>query len=122
MGGDVPHKLETDNLQGERNFDGLNSYSQSKLAMMIVMYEFSQQIQGSKITMNCCYPGQASTNMTRNVTPEMLPKTMRWMFPIFKLMTRLLHLKKLNVQAGLAGCFLASWLTMDNTNFSSPWS
>lgn len=88
MGGDVPAKLETDNLQGERNFDGLNSYSQSKLAMMIVMYEFSQQIQGSKITMNCCYPGQASTNMTRSVTPEMLPKAMRWMFPIFKLMTR----------------------------------
>jgi NAD(P)-dependent dehydrogenase (short-subunit alcohol dehydrogenase family) len=88
MGGDVPAKLEIDNLQGERNFDGLNSYSQSKLAMMIVMYEFSQQIQGSKITMNCCYPGQASTNMTRGVTPEMLPKAMRWMFPIFKLMTR----------------------------------
>jgi NAD(P)-dependent dehydrogenase (short-subunit alcohol dehydrogenase family) len=88
MGGDVPAQLETDNLQGERNFDGLHSYSQSKLAMMIVMYEFSQQIQGSKITMNCCYPGQASTNMTRSVTPEMLPKAMRWMFPIFKLMTR----------------------------------
>ena len=26
--------------------------------------------------------------MIRNVTPEMLPKAMRWMFPIFKLMTR----------------------------------
>ncbi len=88
MGGDVPNKLETDNIQSERNFDGLNSYSQSKLAMMMVMYEFSQHVQGSKITMNCCYPGQASTNMTRNVTPEMLPKAMRWMFPIFKLMTR----------------------------------
>jgi NAD(P)-dependent dehydrogenase (short-subunit alcohol dehydrogenase family) len=56
MGGDVPDKLETDNLQGERNFDGLNSYSQSKLAMMMVMYEFSQQVTGSKVTMNCCYP------------------------------------------------------------------
>ena len=54
MGGDVPGKLETDNLQGERNFDGLNSYSQSKLAMMMVMYEFSQHVQGSKITMNGC--------------------------------------------------------------------
>lgn len=88
MGGDVPNKLETDNLQGEQNFDGLNSYSQSKLAMMVVMYEFSQRVQGLKVTMNCCYPGQASTNMTRSVTPEMLPKAMRWMFPIFKLMTR----------------------------------
>lgn len=88
MGGDVPSKLETDNLQSERNFDGLNSYSQSKLAMMLVMYEFSQQMQGSSITMNCCYPGQASTNMTRSVTSEMLPKAMRWIFPLFRLMTR----------------------------------
>ena len=88
MGGDVPNKLETDNLQGELNFDGLNSYSQSKLAMMTVMHEFSQSMRGSKIAMNICYPGQASTNMTRSVTPEMLPKSMRWIFPIFKLMTR----------------------------------
>ncbi|MCX6067919.1 MAG: SDR family NAD(P)-dependent oxidoreductase [Chloroflexi bacterium] len=88
MGGDVPNKLEIDNLQGERNFDGLNSYSHSKLVMMIMMYEFSQRVKTSKVTMNCCYPGQASTNMTRSVTPEMFPKAMRWIFPIFQLMTR----------------------------------
>jgi NAD(P)-dependent dehydrogenase (short-subunit alcohol dehydrogenase family) len=41
MGGDVPAKLDTDNLQAERSFDGLNSYSQSKLAMMVIMYEFA---------------------------------------------------------------------------------
>jgi NAD(P)-dependent dehydrogenase (short-subunit alcohol dehydrogenase family) len=86
MGGDVPAKLDMDNLQSERFFDGLNSYSQSKLAMMVMMVEFAQRAQG--VTMNICYPGQASTNMTRSVTAEMLPGFMRFAFPLFKLMTR----------------------------------
>ena len=88
MGGDVPAKLEMDNLQAERSFAGLTSYSQSKLAMMVTMYEFAQRTQNSTITINICYPGQTSTSMTRNVTPEMLPSAVRWMFPLFKLMTR----------------------------------
>jgi hypothetical protein len=40
------------------------------------------------VTINVCYPGQASTNMTRSVTPEMLPGFMRFLFPIFKLAVR----------------------------------
>ena len=86
MGGDVPAKLDMDNLQSEKSFDGLNTYSQTKLAMMALMYEFAQREKG--VTINVCYPGQASTNMTRSVTPEMLPRAMRWMFPIFKLLVR----------------------------------
>jgi NAD(P)-dependent dehydrogenase (short-subunit alcohol dehydrogenase family) len=86
MGGDVPAKLDMDNLQSKKSFDGLNTYSQTKLAMMVLMHEFAQRTNG--VTINVCYPGQASTNMTRSVTPEMLPRVMRWMFPIFKWMTR----------------------------------
>ena len=86
MGGDVPAKLDMDNLQSEKSFDGLNTYSQTKLAMMALIYEFAQREKG--VTINVCYPGQASTNMTRSVTPEMLPRAMRWMFPIFKLLVR----------------------------------
>ena len=85
-GGDVPARLDMDNLQAELSFDGLNSYSQSKLAMMVVMSEFSRRIQG--VTINVCYPGQASTNMTRSVTADMLPGFMRLIFPIFKWMVR----------------------------------
>ncbi|MCX6060616.1 MAG: SDR family NAD(P)-dependent oxidoreductase [Chloroflexi bacterium] len=88
MGGDVPAKLDMGNLQGQRSFDGLNSYSQSKLAMMLMTYEFARRVQGANVTVNVCYPGQASTNMTRSVTPEMFPRFMRFIFPLFKLMTR----------------------------------
>ncbi len=86
MGGDVPAALDMDNLQSEKSFDGLTTYSQTKLAMMALMYEFAQREKD--VMINVCYPGQASTNMTRNVTPEMLPRAMRWMFPVFKLMVR----------------------------------
>ena len=88
MGGDVPTKLEMDNLQAERSFDGLTSYSQSKLAMMVMMSEVAQRTQDSNITVNICYPGQASTNMTGSVTPEMFPSGARWIFPLFKFLTR----------------------------------
>ena len=86
MGGDVPAKLDMDNLQSEKSFDGLNTYSQTKLAMMVLMYEFAQREKG--MTINICYPGQASTNMTRSVTAEMLPGIMRFIFPLFKLIVR----------------------------------
>ena len=86
MGGDVPAKLELDILQDEGAFDGLNTYSQTKLAMMAVMYEFAQCTPG--VAINICYPGQASTKMTRSVTAEMFSSTMRFMFPLFKWMVR----------------------------------
>ena len=87
-GGDLPQSIDLSNLQNERYFDGLNSYSQSKVAMMCIMYELSKKLRDTKITCNICYPGQASTSMTQNVTKEMLPKFMRPIYPIFKLAVR----------------------------------
>jgi len=86
MGGDVPAALDMDNLQSEKSFDGLNTYSQTKLAMMVLMYVLARHETG--VTINVCYPGQASTSMTRSVTPEMFPRAMRWIFPIYKFMMR----------------------------------
>ena len=85
-GGNVPNTLDTTNLQSEKAFDGLNSYSQSKVAMMALMAEFAQREKS--VTINVCYPGQASTNMSRSVTPDMMPGVMRIFYPLFKLMTR----------------------------------
>lgn len=68
--GGSPGKLALDNLQGERSFTGFGMYSQSKTAMMALSYEFAQRLQGSTITVNVCYPGRASTAMTRNFLPQ----------------------------------------------------
>ncbi|MBI3241262.1 MAG: SDR family NAD(P)-dependent oxidoreductase [Chloroflexi bacterium] len=88
MGGEARGNIELDNLQAERSFAGLNTYSHSKLIMMAIMLEFAQRAQGSHVTLNICYPGQASTSMTRSVTPGMLPGFMRFLFPLFKLAVR----------------------------------
>lgn len=87
-GGDLPSKIYLDNMQSERSFGGLSTYSQTKMLMMCLMYEFSQKQIHSKITMNICYPGQASTTMTQNVTADMLPFLMRPLFPIFKILVK----------------------------------
>ena len=87
-GGEHPDKIELDNLQAERSFAGLNSYSHAKLIMMAVMYEFARRVQGTNVSINVCYPGQASTAMTQSVTAEMLPASMRFIYPLFKWVTR----------------------------------
>ena len=88
MGGDLPKVLEMDNLQAQKSFDGLSYYSQTKLTMMAMMYEYAERLKGQKITINVCYPGQASTNMTQNVTADMLPGMMKIIFPLFKFFVR----------------------------------
>lgn len=87
-GGDLPSKINLDNLQSENSFNGLSTYSQTKMIMMCAMYEYSQRHPTSNITINICYPGQASTRMTQNITADMLPFLMRPLFPIFKYFTR----------------------------------
>ena len=88
MGGDIPKKLELNNLQAEKSFDGLNYYSQSKMAMMTMMYEYSQRLKGTSVTVNICYPGQASTKMTQSVTSDMMPGVLKILFPLFKFFIR----------------------------------
>lgn len=87
-GGNLPKSIDLQNLQSEKGFDGLNTYSNTKIAMMCVMYEYAQRLKNTGITCNICYPGQAATNMTQNVTADMLPWLMRPFFPLFKLLTR----------------------------------
>lgn len=88
MGGDLPDEIDLQNMQGKKGFKGLNAYSQSKMVMMSLMYEFALRSKNSKVTINICYPGQASTSMTQGVTAKMFPLLFRPLFPIFKYLIR----------------------------------
>lgn len=114
-GGDAKGKIDLDNLQAERSFSGLNTYSHSKLVMMALMREYAKRVQGSMVTINVCYPGQASTNMTRGVTAEMMPGFMRFAFPLFKLMIRP-DGGKSAARASRSSIFLASSPEMEGQN------
>lgn len=82
-GGMPPSKLDLDNLQAEKRFQGLETYSHAKGVMMAVAYEFAQRLTGSGVTLNVAYPGAASTAMTQAMTPDMVPWFMRVLWPIF---------------------------------------
>ena len=115
-GGDHhPTRIEMDNLQAERSFVGLTTYSHAKLVMMAVMFEYAQRIQGTHLTLNVCFPGQAITNMTRSVTPEMLPGLLRLMYPIFKLMT-IPDNDKSAALAARTSIYLASSIAVEGVN------
>jgi NAD(P)-dependent dehydrogenase (short-subunit alcohol dehydrogenase family) len=107
--------IDTGNLQAEREFVGLNHYSHTKLAMMAVMYEFAQRVAGSSMTSNVCYPGQASTAMTRSVTPDMLPGVARLIWPLFKWFVRP-DGGKSAAKAAQSSVFLASSPAVESVN------
>lgn len=78
--------INLDNLQGEKSFLSLNTYSHAKTCMMALMYEFSLREKG--VAINVCFPGGASTNMTASIKPEMAPTILKLIWPIFKWITR----------------------------------
>ena len=87
-GGSLPKSPNITDLQNEARFSGLSSYSDSKMLMLCVMYDFAEELHTSGIAFYVCYPGQASTSMTRSVTKEMFPKMVRFAFPLFRWFTR----------------------------------
>lgn len=81
-GGMPTGALDLGNLQAERGFLGITTYSHAKLAMMALSYEQARRLAGTGITLNVAYPGGAATAMTAGLTPAMLPLWMRLLWPI----------------------------------------
>lgn len=53
------------NLQGERYYDGFDSYAMSKLCIVLFTYALSRRLECSKITANCLHPGVIKTKLLR---------------------------------------------------------
>jgi NAD(P)-dependent dehydrogenase (short-subunit alcohol dehydrogenase family) len=52
-----------DDLQGERGFNGLGAYAQSKLALVLFTKELASRLKGTGVTANCLHPGVVATNV-----------------------------------------------------------
>ncbi|MEM6281729.1 MAG: SDR family NAD(P)-dependent oxidoreductase [Chloroflexota bacterium] len=76
--------VDFNNLQAEKEFLSLNTYSHAKRVMMAGVYAFAQRVEGTGISINAAYPGAAGTNMTADLTPESVPQPIRLVFPLFK--------------------------------------
>ena len=58
--------LDFNNLQGEKHFNGMQAYGQSKLANVLFTYELARRLEGTGVTVNALHPGFIATGFARN--------------------------------------------------------
>ena len=56
-------KINFDDLQGEKDFDGQRANHQSKLADVLFTYELACRLEGTGVTVNCLHPGMVATSL-----------------------------------------------------------
>lgn len=101
-------KIDLENLQAEKSFRGLETYSQTKTVMMALAYEFARRIEGGGVTINVCFPGAASTAMTQALSPSALPPMMRLTWPLLKSMYMRNDAGKSAAKAARSSVYLAA--------------
>ena len=84
-GGDKPAPVDPDNLQAEKGFKGLMTYTHSKSILESMSMFLAKELEPAGITVNVVFPGRASTQMTRSLSPKSLPGVMKLMYPFFRL-------------------------------------
>ena len=85
-GGDKPARIDVDNLQAEKGFKGLMTYTHSKSILEAMSMSIAAELKSMGIHVHVIFPGRASTAMTRSLTPQSLPGVMKIMYPIFRLL------------------------------------
>jgi NAD(P)-dependent dehydrogenase (short-subunit alcohol dehydrogenase family) len=54
--------IDFDDLQEEKSYSALRSYSQSKLAQVLFTFELAKKLQGTGVTVDAVHPGVVATN------------------------------------------------------------
>jgi len=65
-GAHTPGHLDFDDLQHQKKWSGLRTYSDSKLANILFTYELARRLAGTGVTVNALHPGVVSTGFGRN--------------------------------------------------------
>lgn len=71
-------RIDLDDLQGERSYNGQRAYSQTKLANVLFTYELARRLEGTGVTATVLHPGVVRTAFGR----EDAGRFMRLMFPL----------------------------------------
>jgi retinol dehydrogenase 12 len=59
-------KIDFENLQGERHYNGWEAYSKSKLCNILFTKELAKRLAGSSVTVNCLHPGFVASKFGHN--------------------------------------------------------
>jgi len=59
-------EVDFSNLISREDYDGVRSYSISKLANIMATYDLAEELEGSGVTVNCLHPGTIDTKLMRD--------------------------------------------------------
>jgi len=59
-------RMNFEDPQYEKHYDGLTAYGQSKLANVLFTYELARKLEGTKVTTNALHPGFVNTGFAKN--------------------------------------------------------
>ncbi|MGA2935334.1 MAG: SDR family oxidoreductase [Methanomicrobiales archaeon] len=62
--------LDWDNLQGEKQYDGWEAYSRSKLGVVQFTYSLARRLDPGQVTVNCLHPGVICTKLFYSAFPD----------------------------------------------------
>ncbi|XP_046687524.1 retinol dehydrogenase 13-like [Homalodisca vitripennis] len=79
-------KINKEDLNSEKKYDGGEAYNQSKLANLLFTRELSKKLEGTGVTVNAVHPGIVDTEITRHMSffnsylAAVIIKPFVWMF------------------------------------------
>jgi retinol dehydrogenase 12 len=59
-------KINFEDIQFQKGYNGMKAYSQSKLANILFTYELARKLEGTKVTVNALHPGFVDTGFGKN--------------------------------------------------------
>lgn len=59
--------INFEDIDNKKQYNGMNVYSQSKLANILFTYELARKLDKSKVTVNAMHPGLVATNLGSNI-------------------------------------------------------
>jgi NAD(P)-dependent dehydrogenase (short-subunit alcohol dehydrogenase family) len=63
--------IDFDDVMLERNYNGIQAYCQSKVALVMLTFDLAEELESSGVTANCLHPGTyMPTNMVRRAGVE----------------------------------------------------
>ncbi|QNN55176.1 SDR family oxidoreductase [Nocardioides mesophilus] len=105
-------RIDFDDLQGERAYNGQRAYNQSKLANVLFTYELARRLEGTGVTATVLHPGVVRTSFGR----EDSGRWMRTLQPLARLLMKTpeqgaatpIHLASSPEVAGMSGVYFAN--------------